>query len=194
MVINKDGLITENQNTIDNIKVENTILSNTIDYTNKTMQNENFDLKSNNQIIANSIDEEAPQNNEGLGHISVTLDEKKILEKLDLPTSSNLKQIFENSDATTTSEKEFESSDKITTSEENFESSDKITTSEENFESSDVTTTSEEKATVETNCLALTVRKDYNFAIAKNTVFKTIRMSIKVAISTFVLNLIKLFF
>lgn len=181
MVINKDGLITENQNTIDNIKVENTILSNTIDYTNKTMQNENFDLKSNNQIIANSIDEEAPQNNEGLGHISVTLDEKKILEKLDLPTSSNLKQIFENSDATTTSEKE-------------FESSDKITTSEENFESSDVTTTSEEKATVETNCLALTVRKDYNFAIAKNTVFKTIRMSIKVAISTFVLNLIKLFF
>lgn len=53
---------------------------------------------------------------------------------------------------------------------------------------------SDEKETVETNCLALTVRKDYNFAIAKNTVFKTIRMSIKVAISTFLLNLIKLFF
>ena len=53
---------------------------------------------------------------------------------------------------------------------------------------------SAKKETVETNCLALTVRKDYNFAIAKNTVFKTIRMSIKVAISTFVLNIIKLFF
>lgn len=52
----------------------------------------------------------------------------------------------------------------------------------------------EEKESIETNCLALTVRKDYNFSIAKNTVFKTIRMSIKVAISTFVLNLIKLFF
>ena len=51
-----------------------------------------------------------------------------------------------------------------------------------------------EKETVETNCLALTVRKDYNFSIAKNTVFKTIRMSIKVAISTFILNLIKIFF
>lgn len=51
-----------------------------------------------------------------------------------------------------------------------------------------------EKESIETNCLALTVRKDYNFSIAKNTVFKTIRMSIKVAISTFVLNLIKLFF
>ena len=53
---------------------------------------------------------------------------------------------------------------------------------------------SAKKEAVETNCLALTVRKDYNFAIAKNTVFKTIRMSIKVAISTFVLNIIKLFF
>ena len=54
--------------------------------------------------------------------------------------------------------------------------------------------TTAEKETVETNCLALTVRKDYNFSIAKNTVFKTIRMSIKVAISTFILNLIKIFF
>ena len=53
---------------------------------------------------------------------------------------------------------------------------------------------SAKKETVETNCLALTVRKDYNFAIAKNTVFKTIRIRIKVAISTFVLNIIKLFF
>ena len=52
----------------------------------------------------------------------------------------------------------------------------------------------EQKQTVETNCLALTVRKNYNFSIAKNTVFKTIRMSIKVAISTFVLNVLKLFF
>ena len=52
----------------------------------------------------------------------------------------------------------------------------------------------EQNKSIETNCLALTVQKDYNFAIAKNTVFKTIRMSIKVAISTLVLNVIKLFF
>ncbi len=69
-------------------------------------------------------------------------------------------------------------------------STDTITASEEN---ADNISASSEKETVETNCLALTVRKDYNFAIAKNTIFKTIRMSIKVAISTLVLNFIKLF-
>lgn len=154
MVINENGLITENQNTTD-VQVENTVLNSTINPINNTKPDENFDLKSNDQIISNFIDEEAPQTNEGLENISVTLDEKELLEKLDVPTSSDEKNISEDSDATATLG---------------------------------------EKETVETNCLALTVRKDYNFAIAKNTVFKTIRMSIKVAISTFVLNLIKLFF
>ena len=141
MVINKDGLITENQNTPADVQIENTVLNNTTDPINSAEPDKDFDLKSNNQIIANSIDEDTPQSNNELENISVTLDEEEILEKLD--ASSSLE---------------------------------------------------DKKETVETNCLALTVRKDYNFAIARNTVFKTIRMSIKVAISTIVLNLIKLFF
>ena len=141
MVINKDGLITENQNTPADVQIENTVLNNTTDPINSTEPDKDFDLKSNNQIIANSIDEDIPQSNNELENISVTLDEEEILEKLDASSSSE-----------------------------------------------------DKKETVETNCLALTVRKDYNFAIARNTVFKTIRMSIKVAISTIVLNLIKLFF
>lgn len=48
--------------------------------------------------------------------------------------------------------------------------------------------------TVETNCLALTVRKDYSLAIFKNSIFTSIRMSIKVAILTIILNVLKLFF
>ena len=140
MVINENGLITENQNTTD-VQVENTVLNSTINPINNTKPDENFDLKSNNQIISNSINEDAPQSNNDLENISVTLNKEEILEKLDASGSSE-----------------------------------------------------DKKETVETNCLALTVRKDYNFAIAKNTVFKTIRMSIKVAISTIVLNLIKLFF
>ena len=155
MVINKDGLITENQNTPADVQIENTVLNNTIDPINSTEPDKDFDLKGNNQIIANFIDEDTPQSNNELENISVTLDEKELLEKLDVPTSSDEKNISANSDATATLD---------------------------------------EKETVETNCLALTVRKDYNFAIARNTVFKTIRMSIKVAISTIVLNLIKLFF
>ena len=140
MVINENGLITENQNTTD-VQVENTVLNSTINPINNTKPDENFDLKSNNQIISNSINEDAPQSNNDLENISVTLNKEEILEKLDASGSSE-----------------------------------------------------DKKETVETNCLALTVRKDYKFAIARNTVFKTIRMSIKVAISTIVLNLIKLFF
>ena len=48
--------------------------------------------------------------------------------------------------------------------------------------------------TVETNCLALTVRKDYSLSIFKNSIFTPIRMSIKVAVLTAILNVIKLYF
>lgn len=44
-----------------------------------------------------------------------------------------------------------------------------------------------------TNVLALTVRGDYNMSIAKNAFFKTIRMSLKVAFSTFFLNIARIF-
>lgn len=52
----------------------------------------------------------------------------------------------------------------------------------------------QEKETVETNCLALTVRKDYNLSIFKNSIATTFRVSWKIAVSTFLLNLLKLFF
>ncbi len=45
----------------------------------------------------------------------------------------------------------------------------------------------------ETNVLALTVRGDYKLSIAKNAFFKTLRMSLKVAFSTFFLNLARIF-
>lgn len=54
--------------------------------------------------------------------------------------------------------------------------------------------TTAEKETVETNCLALTVRKDYNLSIVKNSILTTFRISWKVALSTFILNVLKLFF
>lgn len=53
---------------------------------------------------------------------------------------------------------------------------------------------STEEKTAETNCLALTVRKNYNLSIVKNSIFTTLRVSWKVALSTFVLNVLKLFF
>ena len=44
-----------------------------------------------------------------------------------------------------------------------------------------------------TNCLALAVKKDYNLDIAKNAFLKGLRMSFKVAVSTFFLNIARIF-
>ena len=52
---------------------------------------------------------------------------------------------------------------------------------------------SSKNETVETNCLALTVRKDYNLSIVKNTILTTFRFSWKIAFSTLILNILKLF-
>lgn len=52
----------------------------------------------------------------------------------------------------------------------------------------------ENEKAVETNCLALTVRKNYNISIFKNTVVKTFKLSYKVIVSAFFLNLLKFFF
>ena len=153
MVINKDGLITENQNTQD------TTLLNKQEQNTLNEDFKNFDLNSN---IDNEMSKEIEYN-------------KKLDECLkNFVTQDNT----ENKANPNSSE----------FSEENLNSNISDLSSEkgENDES--------KEKTVETNCLALTVRKDYNFSIAKNTVFKTIRMSIKVAISTLVLNLIKIFF
>ena len=149
MVINKDGLITENQNTQDNT------LLNELDKTNLSEEIKNFDLNSNNDNeFSNSI-EYNQKLDECLKNVVIS------------NNAENITNIEPNS----------------ITSQNNTSISNLSSNEDENKEK-----------TVETNCLALTVRKDYNFSIAKNTVFKTIRMSIKVAISTLVLNLIKIFF
>ena len=149
MVINKDGLITENQNTQDNT------LSNELEQTTLNEEIKNFDLNSNN-------------NNEFSNSIEYNQKLDECLKNVVISNNAeNITNIEPNS----------------ITSQNNTSISNLSSNEDENKEK-----------TVETNCLALTVRKDYNFSIAKNTVFKTIRMSVKVAISTLVLNLIKIFF
>ena len=44
------------------------------------------------------------------------------------------------------------------------------------------------------NCLALTVKKDYSLSVVKNVVIRTFKGIWKVAISIFTLNIIKFFF
>ena len=135
MVIIKNELITDNQNTQSDNHVENTTINNAEDSTIELKQNGNFDLQSNNQKTSNLSEEES-------------------FEVTDTSNSSNKQE------------------------------SSKLT---------DIPISSEEKETVETNCLALTVRKDYNLSIVRNSIFTTLRISLKVAISTFVLNILKLF-
>ena len=82
-----------------------------------------------------------------------------------------------------------------TACEENEESSENISlVSEEPLNNSENQEVLEKKETVETNCLALTVRKNYNISIFKNTVFTTFRVTCKVTIFTLVLNFLSLFF
>ena len=45
----------------------------------------------------------------------------------------------------------------------------------------------------EPNCLALTVKKDYNLVIAKNVVLKTLKSTWKIVLSIFTLNFLKFF-
>lgn len=52
----------------------------------------------------------------------------------------------------------------------------------------------ENKDSNQSNCLALTVRKDYNLTIIKNIFTTGGRISLKVALSTLVLNFLRMFF
>ena len=102
---------------------------------------------------------------------------------------------------------ESKTSDKNSINEENNTFNDINTTCEENQETSENSSqfleepiinnedeeVSEKKETVETNCLALTVRKNYNISIFKNTVFTTVRITCKITIFTIVLNFLSLF-
>ncbi len=51
-----------------------------------------------------------------------------------------------------------------------------------------------QEVTNETNCFALTIRKDYNLSIAKNILCKTTRMSWKIALNLFLLNILAILF
>lgn len=82
-----------------------------------------------------------------------------------------------------------------TACEENEKSSENASlVSEDPLNNSENQEVLEKKETVETNCLALTVRKNYNISIFKNTVFTTFRVTCKVTIFTLVLNFLSLFF
>ena len=74
-------------------------------------------------------------------------------------------------------------------------SSDKVTidVNNEDIKENEQSEQSEQKETAETNCLALTVRKNYNISIIKNSIFTSLRLSFKIAISTIALNILKLF-
>lgn len=77
-------------------------------------------------------------------------------------------------------------SEETSENEENFDlESNNVSSSDANIDTNNEDTHS--------NCLALTVRKDYNLSIVKNSIFTTLRVSWKIAISTFILNILKLF-
>lgn len=151
MVIDKNELITENQN---KQEVKSQILN-----TKESLKNEDFDLtskkynKSSNNNNTNSYDD----NIDGSSIIELASDDS---------TPENL--------IANTSQEE-----------NSFLATDDPKNEME---------TTAEKETVETNCLALTVRKDYNLSIVKNSILTTFRISWKVALSTFILNVLKLFF
>lgn len=143
MVVNEDGLITENQNTLDNVQVDtnsinDVIIKNTEEPKPEVIQDENFDLESNEQLSNN---------------LSVSVNGTKELDDTNLTTSDP-----------------------------------------ENKNQTVVALKSTDEETANTTCLALTVRKSYNLSIVKNSIFTTLRVSWKVALSTFVLNILKLFF
>ena len=162
MVINENGLITENQNTQD-VK-----LTNTEDFEINNVLEKNFDFNSNEKSeisIENVKDEKSSvfSNNE-LATSTVTLDDSFV------DPTNNLYELTNTA-----------------------ESSSQIDLSEP-ADLNEQTNAAEQKETAETNCLALTVRKNYNLSIVKNSIFTTLRMSWKVALSTFILNVLKLFF
>ena len=86
--------------------------------------------------------------------------------------------------------------DKQNISDENAHIINKLDTYEEDSqEENDISDNIEDEKnqTAETTCLALTVRKDYNLSIIKNSVIKTFKISLKVTLCTLFLNLLSLF-
>lgn len=132
---------------------------------------------------------------------SQILNTKESLKNEDFDLTSKKYNKSSNNNNTNSYDDNIDGSSNIELASNNSTSEDLITTTsqEENSALSDTNPKNEmettaEKETVETNCLALTVRKDYNLSIVKNSILTTFRISWKVALSTFILNVLKLFF
>jgi len=65
---------------------------------------------------------------------------------------------------------------------------------ERNIKNTDEIIDSTQNSIPEPNCLALTVRKDYNLMIVKNIFTATGRLSWKIVLSTVVLNFLRMIF
>lgn len=65
---------------------------------------------------------------------------------------------------------------------------------EKDFESSIFESTDSTSETPEVNCLALTVKKDYNLVVVKNIFTKSGRLSLKILLITTLLHLLNLLF
>ena len=125
------------------------------------------------------------------------IDEKgKIFEEIEIQDKlseeiENLDNLDEDKDSKTIIEDHADNSNNETISNDLSEQiSDKIDTYDNDFEKHNLP---EENKTAETTCLALTVRKDYNLSVLKNSVLKTFKVTLKVTLCTFFLNLLSLF-
>lgn len=156
MVINKDGIITENQDEPKN--------SNVFNYKIEEVSENNAVVDSGRCTIEN---------------LETDADEKSI-DNLVIDSNKNSTDNF-TLDATESPTVNFASSSSNISLDIKESSEEVAITSGANDED------------VHSNCLALTVRKDYNLSIVKNSIFTTLRVSWKIAISTFILNILKLF-
>lgn len=128
------------------------------------------------------------------------IDEKgKISEVIDvqdiLPEEESLNNL-DNLDYSENISNNSDEIDKQNISDENTHIINKLDTYEEDSqEENDISDNIEDEKnqTAETTCLALTVRKDYNLSIIKNSVIKTFKISLKVTLCTLFLNLLSLF-
>ena len=161
MVINKDGLITENEEQLDSI-LENTEELKRNENVVNISENDNFFLDSSTKadVEQNSLKSSATKSKTSdaetqIGNGQVFASPNVLLQN-DLQQSSLEPNDLPQNDL-----------------------------HQNNLE--------QKNETVETNCLALTVRKDYNLSIVKNTILTTFRFSWKIAFSTLILNILKLF-
>lgn len=161
MVINKDGLITENEEQLDSI-LENTEELKKNENVVNISENDNFFLDSStkagveqNSLKSNATKSKTSDTETQIGNGQVFAS-PNVLQQNDLQQSSLEPNGLPQND----------------------------------LHQNDL---EQKNETVETNCLALTVRKDYNLSIVKNTILTTFRFSWKIAFSTLILNILKLF-